>query len=59
MLLWFDWYLKGEGDKPLLTVEMQDNLGGWRVEETWPAPDTEYRQFLVILILMMSVEDSR
>jgi len=46
MLLWFDWYLKGEGDKPLLTVEMQDNLGGWRVEETWPAPDTEYRQFL-------------
>ena len=25
---------------------MQDNLGGWRVEETWPAPDTEYRQFL-------------
>jgi len=45
MLLWFDWYLKGEGVKPVLNVEMQDNMGGWRVENTWPSEDTEYRQF--------------
>jgi len=39
MLLWFDWYLKGEGEAPLLGVEMQDNQGGWRVEATWPPAD--------------------
>ena len=42
MLYWFDWYLKGEGEAPILGVEMQDNRGGWRFEETYPAPDTEY-----------------
>ena len=42
MLYWFDWYLKGEGDAPVLGVEMQDNRGGWRFESTWPAEDTYY-----------------
>jgi hypothetical protein len=42
MLYWFDWYLKGEGDAPILGVEMQDNRGGWRFENTWPSEDTEY-----------------
>ena len=42
MLYWFDWYLKGEGEAPILGVEMQDNRGGWRFESTWPAADTYY-----------------
>jgi hypothetical protein len=42
MLYWFDWYLKGEGAPPTLGVEMQDNRGGWRFENTWPAEDTDY-----------------
>ena len=42
MLYWFDWYLKGEGEAPVLGVEMQDNRGGWRFESTWPSEDTEY-----------------
>ena len=42
MLYWFDWYLKGEGEAPVLGVEMQDNRGGWRFESTWPSEDTLY-----------------
>jgi hypothetical protein len=42
MLYWFDWYLKGEGEAPVLGVEIQDNRGGWRFEATWPSIDTEY-----------------
>jgi len=42
MLYWFDWYLKGEGEAPVLGVEMQDHRGGWRFENTWPSQDTEY-----------------
>jgi hypothetical protein len=42
MLYWFDWYLKGEGEAPVLGVEMQDNRGGWRFESTWPSEDTQY-----------------
>ncbi len=44
MLYWFDWYLKGEGEAPVLGVEMQDNQGGWRFESTYPALDTEFRE---------------
>ena len=39
MLYWFDWYLRGEGRAPTLGVEMQDNQGGWRFEETYPPLD--------------------
>jgi predicted acyl esterase len=35
---WFDHYLKEEGPKPLLKVEVQDNIGRWRVEESYPPP---------------------
>ena len=41
MLFWFDWYLRGEGRAPTLGVEMQDNQGGWRFEETYPPMDVE------------------
>ncbi|MEK6985551.1 MAG: CocE/NonD family hydrolase [Candidatus Thermoplasmatota archaeon] len=40
---WFDHYLKNEGPKPLLTVEVQDNIGRWRVEESYPVRDVEPR----------------
>ena len=36
MLEWFDYTLKQTGPKPDLHVEVQDNLGQWRVEPTWP-----------------------
>ncbi len=42
MLYWFNWYLKGEGEPPVLGVEMQDNRGGWRFEDTYPPIDTTY-----------------
>ena len=45
MLLWFDYYLMEEGEKPLLNVEIQDNMGGWRVEQTWPPHDIQPTQF--------------
>ena len=41
MLYWFNWYLKDEGRAPSLGVEMQDNRGGWRWEETYPPMDVE------------------
>ncbi|MFL2944053.1 MAG: hypothetical protein ACJZ2J_01825 [Candidatus Poseidoniales archaeon] len=37
LLEWFNYYLYEGNMKPALHVEMQDNLGGWRVEQTWPA----------------------
>ncbi|MEK6976127.1 MAG: CocE/NonD family hydrolase [Candidatus Thermoplasmatota archaeon] len=36
MLEWFDYTLKQTGPKPAMHVEVQDNLGQWRVEPTWP-----------------------
>ena len=44
LLEWFNYYLYDGNLKPYLHVEMQDNLGGWRVEETWPSADTEFLQ---------------
>ena len=41
LLEWFTYYLKEEGPKPALHVEVNDNLGGWRIEESYPAHDTE------------------
>ncbi|HIG03832.1 MAG TPA: CocE/NonD family hydrolase [Candidatus Poseidoniales archaeon] len=45
MLHWFTWYLKNEGTQPELHVEIQDNIGGWRVESTWPSEDTNFTAF--------------
>ena len=39
LLEWFDFYLKDEGMKPLLHAEIQDNIGGWRVEQQYPPAD--------------------
>jgi len=41
LLEWFTYYLKEEGPKPALHVEVNDNLGGWRIEENYPAKGTE------------------
>ena len=42
LLEWFEHYLAERGPQPYLHVEMQDNMGQWRVEESWPAADTNY-----------------
>jgi len=42
LLEWFDHYLKGTGPKPPLHVEIQDNLGAWRIEETFPPADATW-----------------
>ncbi len=41
LLEWFDYYLKDEGPKPRLIAEIQDNIGGWRVEQTYPPADQQ------------------
>jgi len=42
LLEWFDYYLKDKGAKPRLIVEIQDNMGKWRVEPTYPPPDIDW-----------------
>ncbi|HWH07840.1 MAG TPA: CocE/NonD family hydrolase [Candidatus Thermoplasmatota archaeon] len=44
LLEWFDHYLKGTGAKPALVAEVQDNLGGWRIEATYPPQDAAWTQ---------------
>lgn len=39
LLEWFDHYLKETGDKPALHVEIQDNMGAWRLESEYPPRD--------------------
>ncbi|RAH15564.1 MAG: hypothetical protein CMB20_001485, partial [Methanobacteriota archaeon] len=41
LLEWFDYYLKDEGKKPLLHIEIQSNQGSWRIEDRYPADDVE------------------
>jgi predicted acyl esterase len=41
LLEWFDYYLKGEGERPDLHAQIQRNDGQWRVESTWPPLDAE------------------
>jgi len=40
LLEWFEFYLKETGQQPRLIAEVQDNMGGWRVEETYPPDDS-------------------
>jgi len=40
LLEWFEFYLKETGQQPRLIAEVQDNMGGWRVEETYPPSDS-------------------
>ncbi len=42
LLEWFNFYLMGKGPQPRLIAEVQDNIGGWRVEETYPPRDLEW-----------------
>ncbi len=39
LLEWFTFYLKDQGPRPILKVEVQDNVGRWRVEDTFPPSD--------------------
>jgi predicted acyl esterase len=45
LLEWFDFYLKEEGVKPLLHAEIQDNIGGWRVEQQYPPSDVIVQEY--------------
>jgi predicted acyl esterase len=38
LLEWCDFYLKGTGPRPQLHVEVEDDLGQWRIETTFPPP---------------------
>ena len=40
LLEWFTYYLREEGQKPWLGVEIQSNLGDWRFEERYPMTNT-------------------
>jgi hypothetical protein len=42
MLEWFNFYLKDKGPQPRLVAEVQDNMGGWRVEPSYPPEDQEW-----------------
>jgi len=42
LLEWFDYYLRDLGEKPRLIAEIQDNMGGWRVESTYPPQDIDW-----------------
>ncbi len=42
LLEWFDYYLRDLGPQPRLIAEIQDNMGGWRVESTYPPADLEW-----------------
>ena len=39
MVLWFDYWLKGEGAQPPLHVEVEDSLFTWRIEQSYPPRD--------------------
>ena len=41
MLEWFDYYLKGIGEQPGQWIEIQSNQGSWRIEDRYPANDTD------------------
>ena len=45
LLEWFDYYLKEQGPEPRLIAEIQDNIGGWRVEQTYPPLNQELLQY--------------
>ena len=38
---WFEYYLKGVGDKPELIAQIQRADGEWRIEDVWPPRDAE------------------
>jgi hypothetical protein len=43
LLEWFNFYLKGQGPKPALTTEVEDNMGHWRSEAgAYPPTDADW-----------------
>ncbi|MEE2629667.1 MAG: CocE/NonD family hydrolase [Candidatus Thermoplasmatota archaeon] len=42
LLEWFNFYLMEKGPQPRLVAEVQDNIGGWRVEAQYPPADLEW-----------------
>ncbi len=45
LLEWFDFYLRDIGPQPRLVAEVQDNMGGWRVEETYPPNNMTWHEY--------------
>jgi hypothetical protein len=45
LLEWFNYYLYDKGPQPRLIAEIQDNMGGWRVEEMYPPADIEWLNY--------------
>ena len=42
LLEWFNFYLMDKGPQPRLIAEIQDNMGGWRVETSYPPDDINW-----------------
>ena len=42
LLEWFNFYLMGKGPQPRLIAEVQDNMGGWRGETSYPPDDIHW-----------------
>ena len=42
LLEWFNFYLMDKGPQPRLIAEVQDNMGGWRVETSYPPSDIHW-----------------
>ena len=42
LLEWFNFYLMDKGPEPRLIAEVQDNMGGWRVENSYPPNDINW-----------------
>ena len=42
LLEWFNFYLMDKGPQPRLIAEVQDNMGGWRVETSYPPDDVHW-----------------
>ena len=42
LLEWFNFYLMDQGPQPRLIAEIQDNMGGWRVETSYPPDDINW-----------------
>ena len=38
---WFEYYLKGVGEKPETHAQIQRNDGQWRIEDSWPPTDSD------------------
>ena len=58
LLEWFDFYLRDNGPQPRLIAEIQDDLGGWRVEGTYPPMDTYWNEMTLDQCEMTSGSDT-